>query len=452
MGFPKRSWFCYPYMGDGSLMVLAPTIYQVYPQYFTDFWTKEGFAGADPNSSETKARVQFVTTVTELVPREQEKKQHFGSVDNSWHYTLTGNKEAFLIRMGEVPPENAYLYHSRIRVLSGAAKGKECAIDEIRGDLISMSRVNESENAKNALEGLAVGDEIMIDNSDYLAMQTLNRHQVPDKDSFPGGEFVPEYDIYRNEDGTPKYPQLPVMIASIIAKSGGGSLMSGDFHGKVIAVCSLLDEAAFPWFGDWYRHAVERQKGSDVEDCFRLYFNDNCIHFDLTEDMDDPQHTVDYAGILHQALLDVAAWCEKGIAPLPSTVYKRVGGQIEIPETARERHGLQPVIKAYANDEKCVRVKVGETVNFTAEMEVPEGSGKITFASWDYEKTNDFSHGEKLELSDNGAKAIVHTTHVFTQPGIYFPVAKVKSNRNGTLDDYFTQCKNLDRVRVVVEE
>ena len=44
MGFPERGWFSWPFMGDGALMVLAPMIYQIYPQYFTDFWTKPGFA------------------------------------------------------------------------------------------------------------------------------------------------------------------------------------------------------------------------------------------------------------------------------------------------------------------------------------------------------------------------------------------------------------------------
>ena len=67
MGFPKRGWFCWPFMGDGALMVLAPMIYQIYPQYFKDFWTKPGFAGADPGSTEARDRVQFVTTVKELI-------------------------------------------------------------------------------------------------------------------------------------------------------------------------------------------------------------------------------------------------------------------------------------------------------------------------------------------------------------------------------------------------
>lgn len=125
MGFPKRAWFCGPFMGDGALMVLAPYIYAVYPQYFTDFWTKEGFAGADPESSESKARVQFITTVKELIQKEEKtEKGEFTSVDNSWQNTMTGNMTTPKIRMEEIPPEDAYLFHCRIRVLSGKAKGK----------------------------------------------------------------------------------------------------------------------------------------------------------------------------------------------------------------------------------------------------------------------------------------------------------------------------------------
>ena len=52
---------------------------------------------------------------------------------------------------------------------------------------------------------------------------------------------------------------------------------------------------------------------------------------------------------------------------------------------------------------------------------------------------------------EDGRIAYVKTTHVFEKPGIYFPVLKVQSSRDGKLDDIFVQCRNLDRVRVVVK-
>ena len=275
-------------------------------------------------------------------------------------------------------------------------------------------------------------------------MQTLQRHQVPDASYHV-------YDQYRDENGNPLYPQLPVLIAPLIAQNGGGSVPNGRINGKVIAVCSILDESALAWHGDWYRNAVRQAKDGDEENWFRLYYNDHCIHDDRAGYLDDRQHQVDYLGILHQALLDMADWCEKGIAPVPSTNYRVNDGQIEVPAGASERGGLQPVADAYANGKKCVTIKAGEAVVFTADIETPPGAGKVTAAAWDYEKTNDFSELIPFETEEEGRIAHVKTTHIFAKPGTYFPVLKVQSSRTGTLKDIFVQCRNLDRVRVIVE-
>lgn len=445
MGFPKRGWFCWPFMGDGALMVLAPYIYSIFPNYFTDFWTKPGYEGADPKSSAVRDRIQFTTTVKELLGRKKENDgEAYTSVDNSWMNTLLGNQETPLIRMAELPPEDAYLFHCRVRVLDGEAKGVECPIDTIENGIITVSNVFDGNNAGNVFAGLKIGDHIMIDNSDYLAMQTFHRHQIPDAS-------YKVYDQFRDEEGNPLYPQLPFLVAPIIAQNGGGSIPSGRIHGKVIALCSILDESACAWHGDWYREAVRENCGMPEEDCFRLYYNDHCIHDDRAGYLDDPQHQVDYLGILHQALLDVADWCEKGITPRPTTNYEFNDGQIEVPARAAERGGLQPVVEAFANGGKAIKVKAGEAVTFTAYIEVPPHTGTVTFAAWDFEKTNDFSRGEELHREADGSVK-VHTVHTFEKPGVYFPVIKVQSNRKGTLGDIFTQCRNLDRVRVTVEE
>lgn len=444
MGFPEKAWFCHPFMGDGALMVLAPNIYQIFPTYFEDFWTVEGYEGTDPSSCEVRDRVQYVTTVAELTERKRVKTtEEYTSVDNSWQNTMIGNQDTPDIRMAELPPEDAYLYHCRLRVLSGAAKGKSAPIDTIEDGLIRISSAFDGKNHTDALEGLAVGDQIMIDNSDYLAMQNFHRHQIPDSS-------YKVYDQFRDEEGKPIPAQLPFLLAPLIAVGGGGSIPAGDFHGKMIVLCSLLDESACPWHGDWYRERVRENPRINEEESFRLYYNDNCIHDDRAGYLDDPQHQVDYLGMLHQALLDVAAWCEKGIAPAPSTKYEFVDGQIRVPEHAVERDGLQPVVHALVNGQKAVTVKCGERVTFTAEIEVPPCGGCVTKASWDYEKTNDWSMPLELEQKSDGG-AVVSSTHAFEIPGTYYPVLKVQSNRKGTLDDIFTQCKNLDRVKVVVE-
>ena len=446
MGFPPRAWFDYDKMGDGALMVLAPYIYNVYPQYFTDFWTKEGFAGADPEGSEARARVRFETTVAELVSPAVKKTEEFTSVDNSWQNVLASSQDAPLIRPAALPPEGAYLYHCRLRILSGAAAGNELPIDQIEGGLIKVnaSMVN---GGPGLVSGLQPGDRILIDNSDYLAMQTLQRYQVPDRS-------YAVYDQYRDENEEPLYPQLPFLLAPIIANNGAGCNLTGDIHGKIIGLCSLMDESAYAWHGDWYRNAVrrtlaERSDGTREEDCFRLYYNDHCLHDDRAGYLDHPDHQVDYVGILHQALLDVAAWCENGISPRPSTRYTVEDGQVIVPETAPERGGLQPVVEAYAEGSKCIRVKAGTKVHFTAVITAPDEEDRISRVIWDFEGISDFSHPEIL--TDGGVREEVSACHVYDKAGTYFPVIKAASSRKGSAEDIFVQCKNLDRLRVIVE-
>lgn len=446
MGFPPKAWFMYPYMGDGALMILVPTVYELFPDYFRDFWEKEGYEGADPDSNEYKSRMQHVTTVKEISYEQEEKQiteEEYTSVNNSWVNGLLGGEQLPKIKMKDRVPEGAYQYHCRFRVLDGDAAGAEINIEEINGKWLILHPDNEGVNNKNPFKKLKVGDRIMVDNSDAIAMQCFHRHQVPDT-------TYEVYNQFRNSEGKPMYAQLPMLLAESFAVGGAGLLINGNMHGKMIGVCSLMDESACPWHGDWYRKAI-RRNGVDEEKQFRLYYHDNSVHDDRAGYLDDPQRQVDYLGTLHQALMDLAAWCEEGKEPLATTNYRYEDGQISVPAHAKERGGMQPVVFAYANGEKAVQAAAGEPVSFTAVIEVPENAGKVTQAAWDFEKTNDWSAEEELEEQKDGT-VLVKTTHVFTKPGTYYPCIKVQSNRRGDKNDIFTQCKNLDRVRVDIVE
>lgn len=455
MGFPKRAWFDYPYMGDGALMVLVPTVYELFPNYFKDFWEAEGYAGADQTSSEYKDRMQHVTKVIRLDYDYEDGKKELSeeeknSVNTSWVNVMLGGEKLPHIYIEEGIPEGAYSYHCRLRVLDGEAAGAEMNIAAIEGKQIILHPENNGSRNKNPFTHLKPGDRVMIDNSDAIAMQNFHRHQIPDTS-------YKVYDQFRDAEGKPLYPQLSGLIAPMIAVSGAGVTLTGNINGKIIGLCSMLDESAFPWHGDWYREAI-RRSGVDEEKNFRLYYHDNSIHDDRAGYLDDKQHQVDYLGTLHQALLDVAAWCEKGIEPLPTMNYHFEDGQILLPEKASERGGMQPVVSATVMDVngnntcdgKVVNVKAGEEVTFTAIIEMPPHAGSVTSAAWDYEKTDDWSKTEALIPRSDGT-VLVKTTHAFEKTGIYFPCIKVAGNRNGDKSDIFTQCKNLDRVKVVVE-
>lgn len=440
MGFPTKAWFDYSYMGDGALMVLVPTVYQMFPNYFQDFWEKEGYEGADKNSAEYRDRLRFVTKVTAIECQKKEEDVEHHSVDNSWVNTILGGEDLPELDFEDDLPKDAYLFHCRLRVLSGKAKGCEINISQINGKHLILQKENGGSHNTNILKDLMVGDEIMIDNSDAIAMQCFHRHQIPDE----------TYEVYKqffDEKGEPKYAQLQTLLAPIIAINGTGLLVNGNIHGKMIGLCSVMDESAFAWHGDWYRKAIKRN-GIDEKDCFRLYYHDNSLHDDRAGYLDDPQRQVDYLGTLHQALLDVAAWCEQGIEPLETVNYKLLDGQVILPESADERGGMQPVVKAFANGEKSITIKSGETVSFFVVAEVAKNAGKITKAAWDFEGENDWSKDELLVEDKDRVR--IESSHTFYKKGIFYPCIKVQSNRKGDVTDIYTQCKNLDRVRVEV--
>jgi hypothetical protein len=95
-----------------------------------------------------------------------------------------------------------------------------------------------------------------------------------------------------------------------------------------------------------------------------------------------PTQIVSYVGVLQQALRDLAAWVEKGMPPPASTSYKLVDGQIEVPGTAEDRKGIQPVVTVTANGAARAEVAVGKPVKFAAVIEVPPNTGEVVTAQW----------------------------------------------------------------------
>lgn len=63
---------------------------------------------------------------------------------------------------------------------------------------------------------------------------------------------------------------------------------------------------------------------------------DHALHGDVVT-QSDPAHTTSYIGALQQALRDLSAWAEKGVAPPENTLYKAVNGQVQVPQAAAHR-------------------------------------------------------------------------------------------------------------------
>jgi len=87
----------------------------------------------------------------------------------------------------------------------------------------------------------------------------------------------------------------------------------------------------------------------------------------------------------------VSAWVEKGVRPPASTSYKVVDGQVEVPPTAAERKGIQPVVSLKANGGARADVKAGKTVRFSAIVKMPPNAGKVLSAEWDFDGSGKFA-------------------------------------------------------------
>jgi hypothetical protein len=246
-----------------------------------------------------------------------------------------------------------------------------------------------------------------------------------------------------------------------------GVLPTGKFKGKMILLESLWDREAFPWQADWYRSKVKENLGDSTDSYFRLWYTDHALHGDIAIE-DDPTRTVSYLGVLQQALRDLSAWVEKGNSPAATTNYKIVDGQVVIPPTAAGRKGIQPVVTVKANGGKRADVKVGQPVTFTAEVEVPQNTGKVVaaawnfeglpkdiakgdLAGWNFESSGTFPVAGKFTPADKtGSRVTLKTTYTFSRPGTYFPTLRVASQRQGDARTPYARIQNLSRVRVVV--
>ena len=460
-GYPLKSWFASIGMDDGSLTVIMPLIKQMDPLYFEDYWTKEGYLGNDPSGSAVKDRIKYETFVSHVfIPLQEEakvdkdrdagkKEQKIDTrngVDNAWKKMIlsSGNiGEPFLELEQGIGKENPYIQGLVCEIQTGEMTGRKLLVSRIDGTRIFFKDGYGMDHILETLKGVKCGDKISLDNSDYIAVQTYHRHQVPTPD-------FTAWDRYRDKDGNPALPQRNLLLGPLISSNGTGSRQTGKINGKVIICASLMDEQAYPWQADWYRRKINSVSGKKEDADCRIWYFDHTLHGDETKTTNE-LYVTSYVGGLKQALLDLAQWVENGEEPLPSSAYQVQAGQIAAPENAVERGGIQPVVKVFANGEKCVHVKAGEQVLFTAEAEVPDKAGILTYVEWSFEGEEAFSYKGDFTLSDGGCRGKAECHYTYVKSGTYFTVVRVMSQRDGDKEDLYTQVRNIDRVRIVVE-
>jgi hypothetical protein len=447
MGFPLKSWFGYKTMGVHAFTALYQGMMMADPKYFDDFWTVPGYLGANPTESLIKARLQFPSTIKAVVSEADATERGIdtgriagtarGSADAAWQAAINGGApRPVAFQLDGTPPDVGFL-GGDLYLLSGAAAGKRLAVRTVVGDVVTLGVID-----VKTLALVKAGDAVRLDNSNFLAAQTYHRHQVPDAS-------YKVWDQFRDKDGKPVGPQRKVNLAPLFAMGAAGTVPTGAFHGKIIVVDSLLDREAFPWQADWYRQRFDEHLGKDGVNRYRLWYTENALHSAL-EDKDAPTRVVSYTAVLQQALRDVSAWVERGVAPPATTTYNVVDGQVVVPPTAAARHGVQPVVSLKANGGAKAVVKAGQAVTFTATVAAPTGTGKIVGAAWDFDGSGAFADKATLPATPQ-THVDLKTSHSFAAPGTYFVTLKAYAQRNGDAKTPYARLPNLARARVVVE-
>ena len=444
MGFPMASWFDYKTMGIHGFAAIYPGMVSADPGYFTDFWTKPGYLGFDHPEQFAGARLQHKTTVASPINGAQaarlglntnaSSEEKRGGVDTAF-LSKEDATRIVAFRLGTTPPPVDFLGGDLI-VLSGRAQGQKLPLARIVGDVAVLGIADSSIAAT-----LAPGDAVQVDNSNFLAAETYHRHQVP------GPEFA-VWDQFRGVDGKPLYPQRPMLLGPLFVRYTAGSPMSGKFEGKMIVLESLWDREAMPWQGDWYRSQVRTQLGDRADEHIRLWYTDHALHGD-EPGVGDPTRIVSYQGALQQALRDLAAWVEKGVAPPASTNYRVEDGQVIVAATAAERRGIQPVVTLRVKGGDRAVVSRRGTRAFLGHDHRSAGRRILVAAEWDFDGQGTFP--TKATIAPGATTATVAHDHVFKKPGTYFPALRGVSQRQGDRVTPYARVQNLGRVRIVVK-
>ena len=210
-----------------------------------------------------------------------------------------------------------------------------------------------------------------------------------------------------------------------------------------------MDIDALPWQADWYRTKVKEALGNRLDEEFRLYF------------IDHAQHTSP-AGVGSPGPHCQQPGCAGAGAPRSQCVGREgreASRQHQLQDGRRPGGGAGLRCAACRHSARCSRVGQRPRARRgcgwhackpSAVVEVPSNTGRVVAAEWDFDGRGNYPVVE--QLGDPKPTVTLKTTHSFAQPGTYFPVLRVTSQREGDPKTPYARIQNLGRVRVVVKD
>lgn len=406
--------------------------------FFEAFWTGPGHAGADGLLSDWT--VDIKSTVETVVTRRQ-----------AFDYQLSGFSRALAaapadkqVGISVSDPFTRRLDGARVTILSGAAEGRVLYCTDYADGHIFGSSIGEAQTL--LFDDVEVGDEIRIDNRDFLAYCYYYRHHISSPES-ASRFFI---------DGHPIYPQHEAPDSASFGSAIFGKVVRHDFVRRPTFVLQhTLDTSGWPAGAVALEERVRAHLGERFDSQFRLWWVDKAEHINASV---IPVHSlpapstrlVDFSGATEAALDAMVAWIERSDEPAASTNYsfERDVNYVRLPLSAVERKGIQPMVTATANGSSRAEVRAGEKVALAMHADVPAGAGTIVEVAWDYDGTGSWPevHAQQMPQSSLSHE----TSHAFDQTGTYFPAVRVVAHHNGDTGDIHARVMNLGRCRVVV--
>jgi hypothetical protein len=354
--------------------------------------------------------------------------------------TAPEDKQVGIILAGE-PREG--VDGARITITSGAAAGRQLYCVTSADGLLVGSSMGEAQT--QLFDGVEPGDEVHLDNRDFLAYCYSYRHHAGT------AEEVRRLAV----DGRPLYPVHDWLdMASTSSPVFGGIGTTGALRRPLFLIQHTHDSSGWPSGGTGYADEVSAHLGAALDEQFRFWWLDHAEHVPAASipARSRPVPTtrlVDFGGG-HEAALDaMVAWIERGVAPTSSTEYELdvQDHGLRLPASAADRLGIQPVARATANGAARADVRVGDTVTFAVDAAAPPGAGAIVEIAWDFDGSGTWPEVHRPTPS---ASVRHEVTHTYAEPGTYFAAARVVAHLAGDADDAFARVTNLGRCRVVV--
>lgn len=447
LGFPRGDEYMIANpMGQMWLWTsMADSLVEQDPDYFERFWTAPGYVGHDHpelvarDIIDVRTTVRRVLTAADFLGDPAFVAPQFQNMRLTVALMSASHGDApiaLLVELDDVGP--GYRPGTGVRIAGGQAAGRQLYAMQVVGNVYFCDGVGEANLER--FSDVAVGDEVHVDNRNFLAYCYFARHHLMDDMQF---------DAYR-VDGKAIYPQHPVPLQSSLMGVG----YSGLYRGKLMWVHHTHDSSLWPPQGIIYRDAVSQAQGADgAQERFRIRWIENAEHGPAIMVPSQPNRAsntwlVDYLPHVEQSLQDLIDWVERGVEP-SGTSFDWIDNKVILPADAAERGGIQPVVQVSANGSSRADVRVGEPVELVMRASVPPHTGFIVEAEWDFDGTGAFPF--KHDDVDGTASSLeLRTSHSFARPGVYFVTGRVHSHREGDVTATSRKIPNVAQARVVV--